>query len=237
MDPEVKHLCLDSKRCTRLTQPSPLVCAIERVTNTIEEVTLIDATIPIAGEFSHSKGGALDPKWTRLKTSSDEKREGLRLEMHGGNFAKQKQQATVEFICRKEAGDKLRRGEKNLDASDDNEDPGDEDEDDSKEGQEVDDEHGGTLRYKSWSIEGGVNVLRLDWHTKYACEDASSASDGPSSGHWGFFTWFIIMYVKSSEMILPLDLLSFSVSSLALQPISYSDLGSTIIDTPLEDGI
>lgn len=35
-----------------------------------------------------------------------------------------------------------------------------------------------------------VKTLRLEWRTKYACEDAP-APDGGS--HWGFFTWFIIM--------------------------------------------
>lgn len=44
-----------------------------------------------------------------------------------------------------------------------------------------------------------MDVLRLTWHTKYACENADDINDGDddgksdSSAGWGFFTWFIVM--------------------------------------------
>jgi len=43
-------------------------------------------------------------------------------------------------------------------------------------------------------VEGRENmeVLRLDWRTKYACEDFEDDADGKKGG-WGFFTWFILM--------------------------------------------
>lgn len=128
-----------------------------------------------------------------MKASSDQKREGLQLEMHGGEYQKQKQKAVVEFLCQNEASDKFRREQKDADVKEGEEGSEDEDDDDDKDGQIVEDGHGGTLQYKSWGIEGGTKVLRLDWQTKYACEDSSSSSDSSKSGHWGFFTWFIIM--------------------------------------------
>jgi hypothetical protein len=35
-----------------------------------------------------------------------------------------------------------------------------------------------------------VQTLRLEWRTKYACEDAPSVDGG---SHWGFFGWFFIV--------------------------------------------
>lgn len=49
--------------------------------------------------------------------------------------------------------------------------------------------------------DGNTDILRLTWHTKYACEDAfrnpdNDDGDGSSStSGWGFFTWFILLYV------------------------------------------
>ena len=37
-------------------------------------------------------------------------------------------------------------------------------------------------------------ILKLDWRTKYACDNYLGDNKGKDSGgHWGFFTWFIIM--------------------------------------------
>jgi hypothetical protein len=51
-----------------------------------------------------------------------------------------------------------------------------------------------SLRFCGYDIEDGpkdkkIRTLRLEWRTKYACENVND--DGGS--HWGFFTWFIIM--------------------------------------------
>ncbi|KAL9129478.1 MAG: hypothetical protein Q9217_002074 [Psora testacea] len=166
------------------------VCAIERLTNTVEGVTTIEHTIPIAGDFSLSIGGNLDPQWTRLKSSAssaDREKEGLRLEMHGGKYDGKKQKAIVEFLCAVDGIDEFMRRDEIMDAY--NEDK--EKEDNS--GEETNDEHGGKLKLHSWEDEEEVKVLRLDWHTKYACEDAKDSGGAPNSGHWGFFTWFIII--------------------------------------------
>lgn len=54
------------------------------------------------------------------------------------------------------------------------------------------------LVFKSYGTEKDAKsdeewgVLRLDWNTKHACEDAVNEDKGDGT-HWGFFTWFIIM--------------------------------------------
>lgn len=190
---------------------SSTVCAIERLYNRIENVNATIDAFPIAGDYSHSFGGALDPKWTRLKSSAsnaDKQNEGVRLEMHGGQDDDgQKQKAIVEFLCDTNKVDDKKRHM--LTAEDEEDDGTGEDED--KKGEEVDDEHGGKLKLVSWDVEGGTKVLRLDWTTKYGCEDVKNDGKGSSKGHWGeflelqaltqgvltsslgFFTWFIIM--------------------------------------------
>lgn len=37
-----------------------------------------------------------------------------------------------------------------------------------------------------------TDVLRLEWRTRHACEDDVSGEKG-KGGHWGAFTWFILM--------------------------------------------
>lgn len=163
------------------------VCAISRQDNTIENTTMITDTIPIAGEFSHSFGGALDPKWTRMKSSAsnaDKEKEGIRLEMNGGKDSDgQKQKAIVEFLCDKNRQDERRRDL--LAAADDADDENGEN--GNQKGEEVDDEHGGKLKLISWDLEEGTKVLRLDWTTKYGCEDVKDDEPGSRSGHWGEF--------------------------------------------------
>lgn len=55
-----------------------------------------------------------------------------------------------------------------------------------------------SLRFKSFGPADDSYVLKLDWKTRYACDDYLSSKKGGSSSHWGFFTWFIVMYVPSS---------------------------------------
>ena len=122
-----------------------------------------------------------------MKTSAsnaDKEKEGVRLEMGGGKDSDdQKQKAIVEFLCDSSTKDNRRR---DLPAAED--DGGDEtgDEED-KAGEEVDDGHGGRLKLISWDVEEDTKVLRLDWTTKYGCEDAIDDRAGSSSGHWGEF--------------------------------------------------
>ena len=186
-----------------------LVCAIRNATNVEEHKSIIDAAIPIAGELSlHGKGGNLDPKWTRLKTSAshaDSKKEGLRLELHGGRHDNEDHAAIIEFLC-PATSDSIRNGRRTMlvrddgdkesedGSNDDDEDDDNDEEDEDHSGEEVDDGKDGKIKYVDWGIEGGAKVLRLQWTTKYACESAVNNPSTPSgSKHWGFFTWLIIM--------------------------------------------
>lgn len=163
------------------------VCAIERLHNTIENVTTISDTISVAGDYTHSSGEALDPKWTRLKSSAshaDKQKEGVRLEMNGLKDSDgRKQKAIVEFLCDSSARDGRRR---DLLVAEEEEDHGDGDDGD-KEGEEVDDGQGGKLKFLSWEVEEGPKVLRLEWTTKYGCEKVKEDGTGSSKGHWGEF--------------------------------------------------
>ena len=125
-------------------------------------------------------GRHLEPQWSRLKTSdspADREKEGLRLSMQGGDKNK-KQKAVVEFLCppKQEDRRRLRRGKGGHTAT----------------GEEVDDDHDGRLKYISYAQVEDTMVLSLEWTTKYACENANDEVK-TSSGHWGFFTWLIIM--------------------------------------------
>lgn len=157
-----------------------------------------EKVIPVAGEFGVSgHGGSLDPMITRLKTSNADT-EGVEIELHGGRFDDLKQKAVISFICDKEwTGNE-----------------GHEEDDNDKKGKradgEKDDDKGDKDRYKqdpknalqfvSYQFEeDGKNsgdVLRLNWKTKYACENALNDDDdntGSKKAGWGFFTWFILM--------------------------------------------
>ena len=55
------------------------------------------------------------------------------------------------------------------------------------------------ISYKIEPVPGSQNseenwVLRIRWKTVHACEN-NVDKDSSRSGHWGFFTWFIIMLV------------------------------------------
>lgn len=56
-----------------------------------------------------------------------------------------------------------------------------------------------SLRFQSFGpADNESYVLKLDWKTRYACDDYLSSKKGGSSNHWGFFTWFIVMYAFPS---------------------------------------
>lgn len=149
-----------------------LVCGIELSSDVNEpDKSHVERIIPVAGDFGGEN--TLDPNYTRLKksTESDQNKEGLKVKLHGGTYPnekgeKVKQEAIVTFIC-----DKDKTG---------------------LEGQKRDDETGEGDEKSLKYIDYENGVLKLEWRTKYACEQQQG--DGGSSGsHWGFFTWFIIM--------------------------------------------
>lgn len=169
------------------------VCGIERSYVPDDETWGITGVIPVAGNYETGGGGSFDPKIIRLK-AADADAEGVRIEMHGGKYpffsnTGRKQQAVFEFIC-----DHDRTGLEGLEDADTRNfrkrvdqglgDP------------EKKDEEVNSLRFKSYGPVDDIDVLRLDWLTKKACEDEEdddSDDEKKSDGHWGFFTWFIVM--------------------------------------------
>jgi hypothetical protein len=175
-----------------------LVCAFERITDDSGSDTLSPA-FPIAGELKLQGGGDMNAKWERLTDSNshaDADKDGLRVELNGGfrgqGKEKRKQKAIVEFIC-----DKWRKGDENL------WDPEDKYDDGKSKREETDpaddDPNSPSLTFLSYTPDkGDADVLRLEWRTKYACESSKEEEDEKNAQHWGFFTWFIIMYVPGS---------------------------------------
>lgn len=165
--------------------------------------------IDIAGTYTTDTGRKIDAKFELLRNSrsnSDVAREGLRATLHGGKYPDTKngtdQRAIIEFVCDKERSglDDEKKGdgeEEKNDGSDKEKPAGDKTEKFIKrDGSQCE---GGdqSLRFCGYANEKSdkgkdVKTLRLEWRTKYACEDVQ-ASDPGSSSHWGFFTWFIIM--------------------------------------------
>ncbi|KAL8675502.1 MAG: hypothetical protein Q9168_000014 [Polycauliona sp. 1 TL-2023] len=174
------------------------ICAIKRLINTFENSTSFEDAIPIAGQYTLHGGTELDPDITRLKTSStasDREKEGFRLAVQGPKYPETnglKQKAVIEFLCADKATEKKEEIKKRQGVVAGRD---DEEEDHSATGEVADDGHGGTLKYLDYSTVGESQVLSLEWRTKYACEDAgkNGSDDKNSSGHWGVFTWFIII--------------------------------------------
>jgi hypothetical protein len=182
------------------------VCGIESSYNPVDDSKItVEGVIPIAGNYETSIGKGLEPKFERLK-SKDTQTEGLLMEIHGGQYAKKNQKAVIKFEC-----DLDRTGNEGFEAAEGSmvsegvaglldqkganatnfgafvkDDPEDDKQDDGK-----------SLIFVSYgAIDEKTDVLRLNWRTKYACEDFEDDDDDDSSrksSHWGFFTWFIIM--------------------------------------------
>lgn len=175
------------RKFARLILDPILVCAIEHTITTVEGTDEvrdeISKVIAIAGELEDDGGGSLDAKCTRLKTSKSQEKEGLRIELNGGVYGdpERKQNAVVEFLC-----DPDRTGRET-----------DLDPEDKYEGGESEPIEGdSSLKFISYGPDlpdTKVDTLRLEWHTKYACESQKDEDDSAKSGHWGFFTWFLIM--------------------------------------------
>lgn len=172
------------------------MCAIEHFIK--GETNIIQDAFSIAGDLENYGGKPLDPKWSLLKESTsheDSKKDGLLLEMHGGynevgdKNKKKPQKAIVEFLC-----DKERKGDENLYESEDKypakmmkraEELEKKDEEDKTP----------SLEFVEYNQSGDIDILRLKWRTKFACEGSKGDQDASKSSGWGFFTWFILMYV------------------------------------------
>ena len=128
--------------------------------------------------------------------------------MRGGRYFiphknAEKQKAVIEFLCDKKPGERT-RGILRRDGQEESDKKG-------KEEESTDDGEGGTLKVSSYEMVGDERVLGLTWRTKYACEDAQEDSGKSGGGHWGFFTWFIIMWVYA----LPTFLLAVFTNALS----------------------
>lgn len=165
----------------------------------IDNGTIIDAVRAIAGSIGDYGGSSkgLDPSWTLLSESephSDAGKEGIRLTMNGGRWPltgkdRKDQQAIIELVC-----DKERTGLE-----------GDVVPPDMVEGSESpvvvvvekDDDpptSKASLTFVSYpGTNDKIDILRLDWRTKYACEDSKRETDAARGSGWGFFTWFILI--------------------------------------------
>nr|POE86545.1 autophagy-related protein 27 [Quercus suber] len=184
------------------------VCGIERTYS--DGNSMVTKVIDIAGEYVHG-GTYLDPEITRLKNSDshdDAQLEGLRVVLNGGKYPHtstgKKQKAIIEFLCAKnltgnEGFEENKRllssndfgamrsreeGENNEEGDDDENEPALPDLDTNK-----------SLQFVRYDTDNeDTDVLRLSWHTKYACEGAiDDIPKGDKKGGWGFFTWFLII--------------------------------------------
>ena len=139
-------------------------------------------------------------------SSADADKEGIRLEMNGGKYpfrgkSGKLQKAFIEFLCDPErtGNEGYEDGEKDEnDAASEEATSGTIDvrikENDDQKEPEKDPNEGKSLKFVSYEqdADGKTEILRLKWFTKYACEGMAN-SQPARSGHWGFFTWFIIM--------------------------------------------
>ncbi|EEQ84135.1 hypothetical protein RJZ56_000543 [Blastomyces dermatitidis] len=166
-----------------------MICGVQRSSNDNKVL----GAIPIAGIYVQNSGRNLDPKVTRLK-SSDSQHEGLRVELHGGKYPfngkDYKQQAVIEMTCDLERtgleGDWSGKRTKRADEDGSDGDKKDDKAGDTKKGDEK------SLQFKSYGLVDNVFVLRLDWLTKYACEDFEDGGN-EKNNHWGLFTWLIVI--------------------------------------------
>ncbi|KAJ5099908.1 Autophagy-related protein 27 [Penicillium argentinense] len=176
------------------TNPSPLnaVCGFE-------DLTPSDGNgdqkfgFPIAG-LDPMGGGSKEPKFTRL-SEIDSNTQGLRLQIAGGswkgeyNNKKAKDAAAlIDFKC-----DPDRSGLEGISTKE----SVPEDEENKKQrradGDEEEMPSNQSLQFKSFAPnDDGVYVLKLEWQTRYACDNYQDGNDA-SSNHWGFFTWLIII--------------------------------------------
>lgn len=128
----------------------------------------------------------MDPEFTRLATI-DPETEGVRVRLAGGEFRgddnegkKKDAAAVIDFTC-----DPDRSGLEGLVTTEDSADA-----DEKKRRRE--ESKNRSLQFKSFELEDDTYVLRLDWRTRYACDNYQRGKQN-NSNSWGFFTWMIIM--------------------------------------------
>ncbi|KAL4895653.1 autophagy-related protein 27 [Aspergillus ambiguus] len=166
---------------------------------------------PIVG-LDHMGHGTKDPEITRLK-QADADREGLQVKLAGGEYIdddhkKKDARAVIEFQCDPDRSgleglSDVRRKDKDEDADDDEPEEDEKQErrrlrrdDGDKDGEPPSDggDRSPSLSFKSFGpADDDSYVLRLDWRTRYACDHYLEDKKGDSSGHWGFFTWLILI--------------------------------------------
>ncbi|KAF5672465.1 autophagy-related protein [Fusarium heterosporum] len=217
-------VCKPLKKTDKKTSECPngtRVCAITHLLKEkSDEVTNI---IAIAGNLENAGGSRFEVTPTRLKTSestSDKQKEGLRLVLTGGKDplsgpSKERvdQKAIIEFICDpdKEGTEGEWVSEEQYSKRAEEKDDGDKKDDDKKEGDGDDKDEGestlehqlkhdnASLIWDGFEKEKDARVLRLTWHTKYACEKREESGGGKdddgdsTSSHWGFFTWLFFI--------------------------------------------
>ena len=179
-----------------------LVCAIQRQINQDEDHgdAVVD-TIPIAGDLEDWGGKPMDYEVQRLSKSdshADKEKEGIRLILKGGIRKRIDQKAIIEFLCEwKRTGlEDEYKPEHPYERA-----VGRQEGETGGDGEQTDPEPAGetqllksdnaALRFVSYGAEKGddkFEILRLTWYTEHACEGAFE-----ESGHWGFFTWFVVM--------------------------------------------
>lgn len=194
------------------------VCAIEHLIT--PESAPIEAVWPIAGELKGKDGGHLNHEVKRLKSSdsnTDSKKEGLRLIMNGGVRSQQgdkrPQRVIIEFLCDPDRegtegeakpgeeyddgkGPIERRGEFDplLYAAED----GDDGDEDKPKGPIQLGGANASLIFDSYGkldSDHDMDVLRMTWKTKYACEKRADDGDSSSGGSsfFRFFTWLVVI--------------------------------------------
>lgn len=136
--------------------------------------------------------GSKDPEVKRLK-AIDPETEGLRVKLAGGEYKGEandqkakKAAAVIEFQC-----DRERSGLEGLHTLSEPEPK----ERRRREEEQTPKTNTSSLQFKSFGpTDDDTYVLRLDWRTKYACDNYEEENGSPSSSKsWGFFTWLIVM--------------------------------------------
>jgi len=189
---------------------SSLVCGF-RQTKALDGSSEIGYAFPIVG-LEHMGHGAKDPEITRLK-KLDSSREGLLIKMSGGEYKdesgkKKDAGAVIEFQCDpdrtgleglqdiQDAKRKKKRQAAAMAVAMADEGSGNGNGNGNGTNEDLnDDDPNKSLKFVSFGPgDDNSYVLKLDWRTKYACDNyVRDNKDNQSSGHWGFFTWLIIM--------------------------------------------
>lgn len=157
-----------------------VVCGIETLERK-DEKPVVHKVIPVAGNIGDRKLDAETVKLTPSKSKEDPGKDGLQVTLHGGEYNKIKQSVVIDFICDKERS-------------------GLETENDKAKREEKKETSKASLQFVDYTEKTDGAVLKLTWLTKQACETQNAPGGGSEdSASWGFFTWFIIMFVSPTS--------------------------------------